>query len=133
MWRSDILRSRMAVHGRAAELAPASPEERILLLDVLRGFAMFGVLWSNLNVMYAPADPSSGFEHALAFVQNGFVELRFYSLLGFLFGIGFALQIFRAEQRGMDVGNLFLRRMAALLAIGVAHGLAIWHGDVLTE
>src|SRR4029079_9860943 len=30
-------------------LAPVRPEERIHALDLLRGWAMFGVLWSNVN------------------------------------------------------------------------------------
>jgi uncharacterized protein len=123
----------MTSHGREAELAPASPEERMLLLDVLRGFAMFGVLWSNLNDWYGTTEPSSGLQYAFKFAQDALVETRFYSLLGFLFGMGFALQIIRAERRGMDVKNVFLRRMAALLAMGMVHGMLVWHGDVLSE
>ena len=64
---------------------------------MLRGFAMFGVLWSNLNEHYAPLRPATPLQHALAWAQTNLLELRFYSLLGFLFGIGFALQIRRAR------------------------------------
>lgn len=117
----------------AAELAPVDPQDRILLLDVLRGFAMFGVLWSNLNDWYGRADPSSNLDYALAWTQDWLIESHFYSLLGFLFGAGFAIQLTRAEQRGIDVHAMFCRRMAVLLGIGVVHGMLIWRGDVLTE
>jgi uncharacterized protein len=117
-------------HG---ELAPVRAEERIQILDVLRGFAMLGVLWSNLNDFYGTLAPSSSFQRGLAWTQDWLIESRFYSLLGFLFGIGFAIQLTRAVQHGSDVRAMFCRRMAALLGIGVVHGLMIWQGDVLTE
>jgi uncharacterized protein len=93
---------------------------------------MFGVLWSNLNDWYGTTDPVTGLQHALAWIQDGLIESRFYSLLAFLFGIGFAIQLTRAEQRGVDVRAMFCRRMAALLGIGIAHGMLIWRGDILT-
>src|SRR5262245_61616133 len=114
------------------ELAPVSGPERVLLLDVLRGLAMFGVLWSNLNDWYGTTDPVTALQHALAWTQDGLIESRFYSLLAFLFGIGFAIQLTRAELRGMDVRAIFCRRMVALLGIGIVHGMLIWRGDILT-
>ena len=33
-------------------LIPVAPEDRVATLDILRGFAMFGVLWSNLHYWY---------------------------------------------------------------------------------
>jgi uncharacterized protein len=47
--------------------------------------------------------------------------------------MGFAIQLTRAEERGVDVRGMFLRRMAVLLAIGILHGTLIWRGDVLTS
>jgi uncharacterized protein len=99
------------------ELVPVSGSDRVLLLDVLRGLAMFGVLWSNLNDWYGATDPVTGLQHSLAWTQDGLIESRFYSLLAFLFGIGFGIQVARAESRGMDVRPMFCRRVAALLGI----------------
>lgn len=109
-----------------------SGPERVLLLDVLRGLAMFGVLWSNLNDWYGASDPVTGMQHALQWTQNWFIESRFYSLLAFLFGIGFGIQLTRADERGVNVRAMFCRRMAALLGIGIVHGMLIWRGDILT-
>jgi uncharacterized protein len=115
------------------QLVPVAPQERVPLFDVLRGFCLFGVLWSNLNDWYSVRDPATRFDNALAWTQNWLLEERFYSLLGFLFGIGFAIQLTRAAQRGQDVRDLFLRRMAALLGFGLIHAMLIWHGDILAS
>jgi uncharacterized protein len=114
-----------------AELAPVATHDRIALFDVLRGFCLFGVLWSNLNDWYSVAAPVTSINHAIQWTQIWLVESRFYSMLGFLFGIGFAIQLTRAAERGQDGRNFFLRRMAVLLAFGIVHAFLIWHGDVL--
>jgi uncharacterized protein len=101
------------------------------LIDVLRGVCLFGVLWSNLNDWYIASDPVTSLDHALRWTQDWLIESRFYSMLGFLFGIGFGIQLTRAAQRGQDVAKLFLRRMTILLVFGVVHGLLIWQGDIL--
>src|SRR5206468_9344039 len=96
-----------------------------------RGWAMFGVMWSNLNDWYGTVEPVTRTARVLAFAQDWLLESRFYELLIILFGIGFAIQLTRARSRGMDLRNVYLRRSAALLGIGMIHALLIWHGDVL--
>jgi uncharacterized protein len=114
-------------------LRPVAPEERIHALDMLRGWAMFGVLWSNLNDWYGTREPASTLDHALSWTQDWLLESRFYSLLILLFGIGFGIQLTRAGERGTDLRTTYYRRSAALLAIGVIHGTLIWNGDILTN
>ncbi len=94
---------------------------------------MFGVLWSNLNDWYGVADETTWLDRAIGFVQEYFVESRFFILLCFLFGIGFGIQLTRAAQRGVNIQRTYARRSAALLAIGLVHALLIWHGDILTS
>jgi uncharacterized protein len=114
-------------------LAPVPPEDRVVTLDILRGFAMFGVLWSNLNDWYGTLDAATPLDRSLAWIQDWLLEGRFYSLLGFLFGIGFAIQLQRTPTGDLDRRNIFLRRMLVLLGIGIFHGLFIWHGDILAQ
>lgn len=113
-------------------LQPVAPEERIQALDVLRGWAMFGVLWSNLNDGYGTREPVTMADHALSLTQNWLVESRFYTLLILLFGIGFGIQLMRADRVSTDLRTNYYRRSAALLAIGIVHGTLVWRGDVLT-
>ncbi|HLU65236.1 MAG TPA: DUF418 domain-containing protein, partial [Kofleriaceae bacterium] len=51
-------------------------------------------------------------------------------LLTLLFGLGFAVQLLRADRRGEDARRLYLRRMLVLLLIGVSHATFLWWGDV---
>jgi uncharacterized protein len=116
----------------ATVLEPVAPGERIQALDLLRGWAMFGVLWSNLNDWYGVADEKTRLDYAIGFAQEYFVESRFFTLLCILFGIGFGIQLTRAAERGVSIQTTYMRRSAALLAIGLVHLLLIWHGDILT-
>jgi uncharacterized protein len=113
-------------------LRPVAPEERIHAIDVLRGWAMFGVLWSNLNGDYSPANPVTSLDRALAWAQEWLIQDRFYTLLILLFGIGFGIQLTRALSQSTDIRTTYYRRSAALLAIGIVHGTLIWEGDILT-
>lgn len=113
-------------------LAPVAPKERIVAIDLLRGWAMFGVLWSNLNASYGTVSPTTTANRALSWTQDWLIQDRFYTLLCLLFGVGFGIQLLRANERGADVRTTYWRRSAALLAIGIIHGTLIWNGDILT-
>ncbi|MGH6630054.1 MAG: DUF418 domain-containing protein, partial [Burkholderiales bacterium] len=65
---------------------------------------------------------------------NVFVVDKFWPLFSFLFGLGFAMQITRAESRGHDFVPLYRRRLLALLLFGLANALLflhVWRGDIL--
>ena len=120
-------------------LDPAKGQERLEILDVLRGFALFGVLLSNLELVSHPflgVDGSSTWlgqsfdPWAMAFLRFAIRE-KFIVLFTLLFGIGFALQMDRADRRGRSGIPLFRRRMAWLLALGLAHAALLWWGDIL--
>jgi uncharacterized protein len=108
---------------------PVAPAERIALLDMLRGVALFGILLVNFNSDYfverGPLDRAVGLAIALL------VEGSFYPLFSFLFGLGFSIQVSRLTARGVPVVRTYLRRLAALLGIAVLHSTLLWQGDVL--
>ena len=113
-------------------LAPVEANERINSLDLLRGLAMFGVLWSNLNDWYGYAEPTSALDHGLFWIQNNLIESRFYTLLCLLFGIGFGIQLLRATDKGVDIKKIYFQRSFALLVIGIFHAYLIWNADILS-
>src|SRR4051812_13390316 len=118
---------------------PVCLSERILFIDVLRGMALFGILAANMRGFFAPLD---------AYMQNGvlyhgradvlaqvfvdtFIQGKFISIFSFLFGMGFAIQMSRAEARGVRFMGFYPRRLLALALFGLIHGILIWAGDVL--
>lgn len=110
-------------------------KQRIETLDILRGFALFGVLLANLlnfaySYQYYPAlsHPSlDALERNIEWLIRVFVEGSFYPLFSFLFGLGFSLQI----RKGDAFVTLFRRRLWILLGIGLLHAIFIWSGDIL--
>lgn len=123
----------------AASLAPVAPGERIELLDVLRGTALFGILAANMRGFAAPggiyARPEVLFPGFADRFAQGLLDLfvsgKCVTLFSFLFGLGFAVQMSRAESRGVRPGSFYPRRLLVLLAIGVLHGMLVWWGDIL--
>lgn len=110
--------------------SPVSPAERIPLLDILRGAALFGILLVNFNEDYF-ATPVAAVDRAARVLIEFFFAGSFYPLFSFLFGLGFALQVERWQARGAPVGRFYLRRLGALLGFGLAHAVLLWHGDIL--
>ncbi|MFZ5351883.1 MAG: DUF418 domain-containing protein [Bacillota bacterium] len=129
----------------AQAIKPTSRPERIKELDIIRGFALFGVLLVNTamfnttlmskSAMGAPlTNPWNVgvFSDKLAalFIQL-FGEGKFYTIFSFLFGLGFCIFMERAEAKGCSSKKLFRRRSFFLLLFGVLNFSLVWYGDIL--
>ncbi|MGH9841827.1 MAG: heparan-alpha-glucosaminide N-acetyltransferase domain-containing protein, partial [Blastocatellia bacterium] len=114
-------------------LQPVPPSERIHALDVVRGFALFGVLlaYTLWNLGSPPESTYSQADRILNGVLSALVDTKFYTLFAFLFGLGFSIQLTRAEVRGASIVPVYCRRLLALLLIGLAHALLFRNGDIL--
>jgi uncharacterized protein len=127
------------MHPDSHRVGPVSLTERILFIDILRGMALFGILAANMRAFFAPLDC---YDHigalfhgradvlAQAFI-DAFIQGKFISIFSFLFGMGFAIQMSRAEARGARFMGFYPRRLLALALFGLIHGLLIWAGDIL--
>ncbi|HRO32779.1 MAG TPA: DUF418 domain-containing protein [Brevundimonas sp.] len=122
-----------------APLAPIAANARIGELDIIRGLALFGVLWVN---MYGYTDYivsadrivhlwGEGLDRHIGRVTEWLAYGKAQALFSMLFGFGFAMMSDRIEARGLDAGRLYRRRILILLALGVAHFLLLWAGDIL--
>ncbi|MBB5917533.1 uncharacterized protein BJY24_006445 [Nocardia transvalensis] len=116
---------------------------RIAEVDMLRGFALFGILVTNavvvtslLNLVGPEDDPRPRFDGGIDLLTTGLIDGfflgRFYLLFAFLFGYSFTLQIAAARRADVSPRARLLRRCGALFAIGLAHVLLLWIGDILT-
>jgi uncharacterized protein len=118
--------------------APVQPQERISSIDILRGFALLGILVSNMDDFSSVARYFPGLtlwpraiDQWVEWGINFFVDGKFYVLFSFLFGLGFGIQMARFEQRGIKSVPLYSRRLIVLFFIGLFHGIFVWWGDVL--
>jgi uncharacterized protein len=119
---------------------PVQPQERIEVLDVIRGFALLGILIANMAIFSSPApyleilgkNMWTGFWDTItsSFI-NLLIQGKFYSMFSFLFGLGFAIFFERAKAKTTRPILLFYRRLFILLLIGLAHAFFIWFGDIL--
>lgn len=127
------------VVSQPPKLTPITAAERIETIDILRGFAIFGILSVNMYYFANPfftamADTGRypGVAEQIARHLIGFFcEGKFYSLFSFLFGLGLAIQMQRAAARGARFARFFARRLLVLLGIGICHLVFLWSGDIL--
>jgi uncharacterized protein len=121
------------------EVGPVTGQERIDAIDILRGVAILGILIVNMGLFSGPEDPPA--REVWPNVVDGTVERlilffaqeKFKTLFSFLFGLGLAVQMMRAEARGAHFLPLYARRLCVLFLIGVAHSLFLWDGDILHD
>jgi uncharacterized protein len=120
-------------------IQPVKGKDRIILLDILRGFALFGILFANLltwsGLKYLPIEDIKGLgnidvDRSIYQVMKFFVDTKFYTLFSILFGVGFSLQISK-NRDNPAFPPTYLWRMILLLGIGVIHSI-IWSGDILS-
>ncbi|RKH95599.1 DUF418 domain-containing protein [Corallococcus sp. AB038B] len=121
---------------------PIESAQRVHALDALRGFALLGVFISNslnwfngrlfLPKEQALALAASPLELTVNSLFALLIEQKFVTLFTLLFGLGFALQMTRAEGRGTSIVPVYRRRLLVLLGIGLVHMFALWLGDILT-
>ncbi|MCI2430105.1 DUF418 domain-containing protein [Candidatus Acetothermia bacterium] len=118
---------------------PIEPGERIEIVDILRGFAVFGILLVNMLYFAHPvyleaidAGPwANPLDQAASLLIAFFAEGKFFTLFSLLFGLGLAIQLQRSQDKGLSVVPLYVRRLLVLLLIGLAHAFLFWWGDIL--
>jgi uncharacterized protein len=121
-------------------LGPVPGEDRVVLVDALRGFALLGILLVNMAYYAEPFTArllggSGGLgllDTVAADVVHFLAEAKFYALFSLLFGFGLFTQMTRAEARSVPFKGRWARRLLILLLFGLIHGCLIWGGDILT-
>ena len=105
-------------------MEPVPSTERVLALDVLRGWAVFGMLVVNLGYFSRLAlDPPAGIDAVAAALVQVLAAGKFWTLFSVLFGLGFAMQMDRAAARGSRFAPVYVRRLLILLLFGLTHAL----------
>lgn len=123
----------------AGPTAPVKPAGRIVDIDIIRGFALFGILLVNMGFFKSPLfylvpSPSvyaPGADRLGAWIIQLLATGKFYAIFSFLFGLGFYIFMNRLSARGLDPQAVFSRRLLGLLLMGLLHLGLIWTGDIL--
>lgn len=118
--------------------APIAPGGRLILLDILRGFAIFGILMVNMKLFFSPIagmllKPDADLpllvllpDLLIRFLFEG----KFYIIFSLLFGYGFWIFMNKQLESG-SILPIFRRRLFVLLMFGILHILLLWAGDIL--
>lgn len=128
----------MTAPGKPA-IVPIQQAERVQIVDILRGFALFGILFVNMTLFSRPfqsmlmaADATAPwYDRAGEWLIHFLGESKFYSLFSLLFGLGLTLLMDRIEARRGKFVPLYMRRLLILFGIGLIHAFLIWVGDIL--
>jgi uncharacterized protein len=121
-------------------VGPVGEADRVTELDMLRGFALLGVLLVNI-VGFAAAGimstadqlaalPTAGIDRIAELLVNWLLRDKANTLFATLFGLGFYLQIARNGDRP-GFARRFSRRLAWLLLFGIINVGFIWIWDIL--
>jgi uncharacterized protein len=121
---------------------PVTQEERIVILDALRGIAILGILLMNIPGFGLPlaqvSDPSVYNETGVNYKTWFLIDWAFAgtqrAFFSMLFGAGMILFITRLEKRmgGMMPAIYFFRRQMWLLAFGLFNAFVLlWFWDIL--
>ena len=114
-------------------LQPLSASNRDKSLDILRGFALAGVLFIFCISDNAPSSgyANSFFDEVLTWFKWIFIESRMYTMLIIIFGIGFHVQLEKAKQQNKSLVPAFSRRIIGLLVLGFIHAIVLSTRDIL--
>lgn len=122
------------------QAAPVTPAERIVALDVLRGFALLGILIMNIQWFSMPMaayfNPTvygdlTGPNRRVWVLSHVLIDQKFMTIFALLFGAGIVLLTSRLENRGQSAWKIHYRRTVWLMLFGLAHAYLIWSGDIL--
>jgi len=124
--------------NRTAE--PAEEKERIVAIDVLRGFAILCILPMNIQafsmILDAYFNPMAygdlhGANYWVWMLSHVLIDEKFLTIFAMLFGAGILLMTSRIEASGRGSAALHYRRMGSLIVFGLLHAYLLWCGDIL--
>jgi uncharacterized protein len=137
---ADPDRSPESPAAESTRAEPVSAGDRYFAVDVLRGFALLGILAMNIVGFGWPwpayGNPFrgagfTGLDRAVWYFNHMIFEEKMMTIFSMLFGAGLVLMDQRAEARGARIRGVYYRRILWLMMIGFVHSYLIWDGDIL--
>lgn len=110
---------------------------RMIYLDMVRGFSILGILISNLSI-FAETSFGMGFNqtvyspYILGLIYF-FITGKFFIIFSFVFGYGFTILMRSLEQKRGDTSAIYYRRLMGLVILGVLHTILFFQWDILVS
>jgi uncharacterized protein len=115
---------------------PIDPSRRTPIIDVLRGWALLGVVLVNFSIFFSYGTAWPGIHDLRSSVLQSIVQIVFlakgWTMLSFLFGYGFSVLMQKVKATQKHPYLFFSWRMALLLSIAIFNS-AIYYGDILKD
>lgn len=116
---------------------PIPSNKRTLIVDILRGWALFGVVLMNYFDFFTLGRNWDTFKpdlltNVLMFLTSTFFSAKSWTMLSLLFGYGFAVLMNNVKEKGHNPYGFFAGRMFWLLVIAVINS-ALFFGDILKD
>ncbi len=116
---------------------PIQQHQRTAIIDILRGWALLGVVLMNyvdyfymgLNFSRWKPDVCA---QVLQVTGNIIFAAKSWTLLSFLFGYGFAVLMSNVSSKGINPVRFFSRRMFWLFVLAIINSALFW-GDILKD
>lgn len=119
-------------------LRPTELQERVVAIDMMRGFSLLGIFIVNMLAFHTPyyyINPYTWYTDLSDKETFQWIDIvlqgSVYPLFSMLFGYGLMMQFLKSKQRGGSFLPLAIRRLSVLLIIGILHAFLIWSGDIL--
>ena len=111
---------------------PVQPRQRIQYLDIVRGFAITGVLFAYVfwSLGTEPSSTYTTFDNIIDQAGYFLVDSKCYTLLASLFAVGFVLHMNKPGDKNRSL-YIYRKRLLGLLIIGWLHALLLRNGDIL--
>lgn len=124
----------------ASHAAPVGQNERIIILDSLRGLAILGILLMNMPAFSFPGNTSvlqeTGLNYYLWYYVSIIPQGTQRALFSMLFGAGIILFIRSQEKKvsGLQPADYFFRRQLWLMVFSLFDVFVLlWYGDILLD
>ena len=128
----------MIHQDRSSTSFPTTDATRLDSLDIVRGIALFGILFVNLTWFTGFAVLwGSGQANFDTIKLDGIVywwiyflvDAKFWSIFAILFGVGIGLYFQKLKPN--DPSTILKKRLCVLLVVGLLHGIFFWFGDII--
>ena len=117
---------------------PTALTERVVALDMMRGFSLLGIFIVNMLAFHTPyyyINPYTWYTDLTDAATFQWIDIvlqgSVYPLFSMLFGYGLTMQYTKSIERGASFTKLALRRLSILLMLGILHAFLVWSGDIL--